>query len=257
MPPYLIQDGSDQNKGYGDLVTAILQERLPEYEHLTMATNVIRHFDRFKKGEKVCAIGLYNTPERQAFMHFSIPSLLTMPAVLIVRKETVAKFGDGKGVARLQHVLDNSQLILGLSKDRSYGNRVDAVLQNYRDRQNLVLYAGQELSDNFFQMLMRNRVDALLGLPDEAMYHAEKMGIRDQIATVLLEENQHGYDGWLCAVGCSKNAWGKTVIEKINRILLQERPTDRYRMAYERWLDANSLERYRRVYQDVFLRTVP
>jgi hypothetical protein len=54
-------------------------------------------------------------------------------------------------------------------------------------------------------------------------------------------------------VGCSKNAWGRAVIDKINTILLEQRPTMHYRAAYERWLDANSLERYRAVYQEVFL----
>ena len=47
------------------------------------------------------------------------------------------------------------------------------------------------------------------------------------------------------------------MIEKINKILLEQRPTDRYRGAYERWLDANSLERYRTIYQDIFLKTTP
>jgi uncharacterized protein (TIGR02285 family) len=255
MPPCFIQKGADANKGYGDLVAAILQKNLQEYDHVAMVTNVTRHFDRFRKGEKVCALALYPTPERQTFIEFSLPALLTLPPGLIVKKEMVGQFGDGKGRVRLQDLLDNHQMILGLSKDRSYGTSLDGVLANYRGRDNLVLYTGQELSENYFQMLLRNRVDALLGLPDEAMYHAEKMGIRDQIAIVLIEENQHSSDGWFCAVGCAKTDWGRAVIDKINAILVRERPTEGYRQLYERWLDANSLERYRRIYQDDFLRT--
>lgn len=254
MPPYLIHEGPDANTGYGDIVASILQEQLPEYTHYTMVTNVIRHFDRFKQGENVCAIGLYKTPERQEFMYFSIPSLLTMPAVLIVRKEKLADFHHG-GVIRLEDILADENIIIGLSKDRSYGNSVDAVLKKYSNRKNLVLFSGQELSDNYFKMLMRDRLDGLIGLPDEAMYQAEKLGIRDQIATLLIEENQQGYESWLCAVGCSKTEWGRIVIEKINRILLEQRPTERYRKTYERWLDDNSRERYRTIYQQVFLKT--
>lgn len=47
------------------------------------------------------------------------------------------------------------------------------------------------------------------------------------------------------------------MIEKINKVLLEQRPTDRYRAAYERWLDADSLARYRSVYQEVFLAPTP
>ena len=255
MPPYFVQaDPNAANTGYGNLLTAILKERLPEYTHYTMVTNVIRHFDRFKQGEKVCSIGLYKTPERQEFMYFSIPSLLTMPAVLIVRKEKLAGFTH-EGHIRLEDVLGDENIIIGLSKDRSYGNSVDAVLKKYSNRKNLVIFSGQELSENFFKMLMLDRLDGLIGLPDEAMYQAEKLGLRDQIATLLIDENQQGYEGWFCFVGCSKNEWGRNVIEKINRILLTERPTERYRKAYEQWLDENSRERYRTIYQQVFLNT--
>ncbi len=256
MPPYFIQDGPAQGQGYGDLVTAIIQAQLPEYDHHKMVTNVIRHFDKFKQGEKVCTVGLYRTPEREAFMHFSIPSLLTLPPVLIIKKETRDAFAQRKSLS-LDDILQNQDFIIGLSKDRSYGNSLDAVFNKHRNRKNFVIFSGQELSENFFKMLMLGRVDGLIGLPDEAMYYAEKMGIRDRIVTLTLEETQHGYAGWSCAVGCSKNEWGLSIIEKINKILVEQRPAEGYRAAYERWLDANSLDQYRRIYQEVFLQTTP
>ena len=256
MPPYLVQDGPYKNEGYGNVVSAILREHLPEYDHQVVVTNVIRHFDRFKKGEKVCSIGLYRTPERETFMHFSIPSLLTMPAVLITTKEKLALFGESRSI-KLNEVLANPRFILGLSKDRSYGATVDAILKTYRNKTNLVLYSGQELSANYFRMLMLDRLDGLIGLPDEAMYHAEQLGLRDQLATLIIEENRQDYAGWLCAVGCTKDEWGRAVIDRINAVLLEQRPTASYRAAYERWLDPAHLEQYRSVYQAVFLQSAP
>jgi len=254
MPPYFIQEGPDKNQGYGDAISAILQENLPEYEHFEMVTNVTRHFHKFQQGEKVCSVGLYRTPEREAFMHFSIPSFLTLPAVLLVSKETATDLGSPSRI-RLDDILRDKQFIIGLSKDRSYGARIDAILKQYAEQKNLIVYAGQELSANYFKMLLLKRIDGLIALPDEAMYHAEKMGIRDRLTTLIIEENQEGYEGWLCSVGCSKNEWGRTVIDKIDTILREQRPIERYRSAYERWLDANSLERYRTVYRDVFLKS--
>lgn len=58
MPPYFIQEGPEKQQRYGDVVSAILQEQLPEYEHLEVVTNVTRHFHKFKQGEKVCSVGL-------------------------------------------------------------------------------------------------------------------------------------------------------------------------------------------------------
>ena len=153
-----------------------------------------------------------------------------MPAVLITKKGALTDFDTRSSI------------------------KLDEVLRN-KDRDNLIVYAGQELSANSFKMLMLNRIDGLIGLPDEAMYQAEKMGLRDQLAPLVIEENQKNYAGWFCAVGCSNNGWGRAVIDKINKILLQQHPSARYRGAYERWLDANSLERYRPIYQEVFLKT--
>ena len=252
FPPFFIQHGVSAGQGYGDLVSAILREQLTGYEHQTITTNITRHFYKFKQGENVCSVGLYRTPEREAFMHFSIPSFLTLPAVLIVRKDRYAAFG-GRPSVRLDTVLSRQDLTIGLARDRSYGPATDAILRKHGGSLHLVTTNGQELSRNLFRMLMLDRLDGLIGLPEENLYQAEQLGIRDQLMTLTIDENQQGYDGWLSSVGCSKNEWGRRIIAEIDRILLTERATERYRRAYERWLDPNSIRVYRRVYRQVFL----
>ncbi|MGE4401629.1 MAG: TIGR02285 family protein [Desulfobulbus sp.] len=256
MPPYMIQSGPYKDQGYGDVVERLIQAQLPEYEHHRLYTNVVRHFDMFKRGDKVCSVGLYRTPERESFLHFSIPSLLTMPAVLIIRVDKRQQFGGGKSCS-LVELLRDEKFRLGFSKDRSYGKILDMELHKYADRANLIRFSGQELGENYYRMLMLDRLDGLLGLPDEAVYRAEKMGIRDQIATVMLKENQESYEEWFCSIACPKNQWGGEIIDKINHVLVQIRPSESYRQAYERWLDTNNLQRYREIYNKIFLATKP
>lgn len=256
MPPFMIQTGPDQHQGYGDTIAAILREHLPQYRHEIMVTNVTRHFDRFKKGENICIVGLFRTPEREQFMHFSIPSMMVLPPVLIVLKDRLHEFGD-QGAVSLETVLSSPDTILVHSRDRSYGQSIDNLFKKYPRRHHSILFSGQELTANYFQMLAMRRVDALVALPEEAMYQAEKLGMGDRIATVALVENQQDSSSWLCSVGCTKNAWGKEVIDQINRVLLRERSSQRYRAAYERWLDANAMTRYRRIYDRVFLAIQP
>lgn len=257
MPPHFIQEeGELQGQGYGDIVSELVRQQLPEYEHYQMTTNVVRHFDKFKRGDKVCAVGLYRTPERESFLHFSIPCLLTMPPALIIRKDRLEKFGN-KTIISLDQLLNDPEFRLGMSKDRSYGQMLDDVLARHNNRKNLIVFSGQEIGENYFKMLLLDRLDGLIGLPDEAMYRAEQMGIRDQIIILPFADNQQTHEGWLCAVACPKNAWGQEIIDKINPILVDLRPTEAYRHAYERWLDSNSLPLYRRVYNEIFLTTKP
>lgn len=252
MPPYFIQSGTLKDQGYGNQITRIIQEGLNDYQHEEMVTNITRHFYKFKQGEKVCSVGLFRTPEREEFMHFSMPSFLTLPAVIIIRKEALPEFA-GQTTVRLADILKNTTITLGLAKDRSYGAGLDEVLKQHRGSKNTVEVAGPELSLNLFKMLMKGRLDGILGLPEEALYQAEQLGIRDQLMTLTIEENLNGYEAWLSSVGCSKNAWGKAIIDRINAVLLTQRPTERYRAAYERWLDPNAIEQYRKVYEEVFL----
>jgi len=251
-PPFFIHEGPLKGQGYEDLITDILENSLPQYTHSRTIANITRHYYEFEQGQKVCNVGLYKTPEREKFMYFSIPSFFTYPTVLIIDKSKWAAFGNSKSV-KLEDIMKSKKLIIGRGENRSYGKFVDEILNKYGTKENIFAYEGQELSLNFFKMLKLDRLDGLIGLPEEAMYQAERLGIRDQIMTITIEENQSSPESWFSYVACSKTEWGKQAIADINKALLEQRPTDIYRAAYERWLDESSLEGYRKLYKEVFL----
>lgn len=251
-PPFFIHSGPLKGQGYEDRITALLAEQLPQYEHHHMIANISRHYQQWKQGENSCALAMYKTPEREEFAYFSIPSVFTLPTVLIIEKDNFDAFGSSKTV-NLQQLLEANQLVIGRSNNRSYGVIFDTVLNKYGNDTNIFSYEGAELSLNLFQMLIAGRIDALAGLPEEAMYLAETFGLKDQITTLNVAENQKDHNASLTYVACSKTPWGKKTIDAINSILRKQRPTKRYRGAYERWLDAGSIENYRKLYKDVFL----
>lgn len=251
-PPFFIHEGDFKGQGYEDLITNILVENLPKYDHSHMIANLSRHYQQWKQGEKSCGLAMYKTQERMEFAYFSIPSVFTLPTVLIINKERYKALGGTKDVS-LTDILKSNKFIVGRSKNRSYGVEFDDTLDTYGNEQNIFSYEGPELSLNLFKMLLAGRIDALSGLPEEAMYLAETMGIKDQIMTINIVENQVNHDASLTYVACSKNEWGKETIDNINRVLLEQRDTERYRAAYERWLDPSSHEGYRKLYKENFL----
>ena len=252
-PPFFIEHGPDKGQGYEDVITAIIQHDMPDYVHHRLTATISRHYHDFKTGKKVCSVGLYKTPEREKFLYFSIPSFFTLPTVIIIKKDRFADFGNSKTVS-LEKVLQKKDLLIGRAQNRSYGRYVDEILDRHKGAGNIFVYEGEQLSLNFFRMLQMDRLDGVIGLPEEAMYLAEKLGIRDRIMTLTIRENQRGMESWLSYAACSRTPWGKKVIARINEVLLKERPTERYRAAYERWLDPSSLENYRKLYRRVFLK---
>jgi uncharacterized protein (TIGR02285 family) len=251
-PPFFIHEGEFQGQGYEDLITDILKKNLQEYDHSHMIANISRHYQQWKQGEQACGLAMYKTPERMEFAHFSIPSVITLPTVLIINKENFDNFGGTKTVS-LKDILKSNNYVVGRAKNRSYGIEFDDTLNIYGNEKNIFAYEGPELTLNLFEMLLAGRIDALSGLPEEGMYLAEIMGIKDQIMTLNIVENQVNHNASLTYVACSKTEWGQKAIEDINKVLLKVRPTENYRTAYERWLDPSSIAGYRKLYNEVFL----
>lgn len=252
FPPFLIHDGEFVGEGYGDTGTDIIIENLPQYKHQQIIANLSRQYKFFKQQDNVCSVGLYKNPEREEFMYFSIPVFFSLPNVLIINQEKYKDFGEQR-VVSLAEVLKGNKLIIGHSNNRSYGVEIDQIIKEYGSDDNLFLYEGRELALNSFEMLKRDRLDAIIGSPEEVLFQAERLGIRDQLMTITIEENQQSLESWFSYVVCSMTPWGKQVIEDVNKILIEQRPTDRYRATYERWLDESGIEGFRKSYKEVFL----
>ena len=251
-PPFFIHEGGFKGQGYVEAINNILIENLPEYDHTKTLANLSRHYQQWKQGEKSCAPSMYKTKEREEFVYFSVPSTFSLPIVLIINKNNFLAFGGSKTVS-LTSILQSNKFVIGRINNRSFGAEFDDTLDNYGNEKNTFVYEGADLLGGLFKMLMAGRIDALPGSPEEAIYLAETMGIRDQIMTLTIEENQGDPESYLGYVACSKNEWGKTAINRINQVLLEQRGTEGYRAAYERWLDPSSLEGYRKLYKEVFL----
>ncbi len=252
-PPFFIHEGTFKRQGYEDLITDIMVNNLPQYAHTRVQANLSRHYQQWKQGEQACALAMYKTPERDEFAYFSIPSVYTLPTVLIISKDKYEAFGSTKTVS-LASILQSNKFVIGRSSNRSFGVEFDSTLNTYGNEKNIFTYEAPELSMSLFKMLIAGRIDALPGLPEEAMYLAEQKGIRDQIMTLTVNENQVNHDASITYVACSKTEWGKNAIEDINKVLLEQRPTEKYRKAYERWLDPSSIEGFRKQYKEVFLK---
>lgn len=255
FPPFLIHEGEFAGEGYGDTGTDIIIENLPQYKHRQIIANISRQYIIFKQEDNACTVGLYKNPEREEFMYFSIPVFFSLPNLLIINKEKFQDFG-GKRVVSLSEILKSNKLIIGHSNNRSYGSEIDHIIKENGTEKNIFLYEGRELALNFFEMLKRDRLDAIIGSPEEVLFQAERLGIRDQLMTITIEENQQSLESWFSYVVCSKTPWGKQVIEDVNKVLIEQRPTDRYRATYERWLDERGIEGFRKSYKEAFLPVV-
>lgn len=253
FPPVTITEGPDQGKGFYDLITQHLIRELPQYDHTLHVANYQRILQEIKDGSKVCCASLYKTPEREKFTAFSVPVVLVLPNGVTIRKEQHNLFKpyiDKDGKIELSRLLQDEKLLLGIAKGRKYSGGIDEILNEHVGKSNVVERSGKDVFKGLLGMLKARRVDYLLGYPVEAQYLADKAGYRDDILFFPVAETKQIFT--LGHVGCPNTDWGKSVIEDVNEVLLENRDTETFYQYYESWLDHKTAQEYRKIATEFF-----
>jgi len=254
FPPFYVHAGPDEGNGMGDYVVERLIAGLPDLHHRRQTASPTRILHEVSAGRRVCSAAYIRTPERERVMTFSIPDLLLPPNGITVRREALARFGPSGTAVSLATLLGDESLRLGVAAGRSYGAGIDAALAAVEGQPQVYVRQGEDLYESLVQMLVRGRLDYVLGYPYEARYVARTLGLGDAIVNLPLVEAP---DYTFAHVVCPKNDWGRALVGRIDAVLRRERPTDAYRAAIERWLDPDMLVAFRKAYADQIVGAKP
>jgi len=134
---------------------------------------------------------------------------------------------------------------LGISAGRSYSKKLDRVLKRYRKQDHVERLSTEHAIKNLLEMMLVGRIDYTISHSPQSTYASEQIHAKGKFISLPTREagpmiNTH--------VLCTKNEWGRKIIEKINKALLIERPTELYRGYYEKWLPQNLIPIYRKEY---------
>ncbi|MBF0280437.1 MAG: TIGR02285 family protein [SAR324 cluster bacterium] len=234
-PPFIILRGPDKGTGSIDSVIKFFQERIPQYEHKNALSNLVRFEKQAKNGENWCHAWLLKTAEREKFLFYSDPATLVLPSHLIIKKENLALFGSQNQVS-LEKIFKNKRIKGRVARSRSYGKKIDSLIERYKDVSNLKLVSQKEIQ--VLKMLLLDRIHYTINYPVVADYLAHQFNAAEKFISIPLKETQDIKKGY---IGCARTPWGRQVIDQINQVLKKERTSQLYRkMVTELWLDRNS-----------------
>jgi len=243
VPPYMIRTGEWAHQGIFDQTLDVLKEKMPQYQHVELEAPFPRINSEIKKGSHWCYNGTLKTPERESYGYFSLPSSIFLPLRIIVRRD---RLNDFKGRQSLQSLLQNHRYITSVMRDRSYSPTVDKLLAAYPPKEN---YSEQIEA---IGMLLAGRIDFMIELPLLAFDQARVMGHPGELIAIPMQEADEVVFN---RVMCSKNEWGRQVVEQVNKVLIVNRGQPYYRRIVERWHDPESVAEIRKIYDSVFLKT--
>jgi len=246
-PTSYILEGNDKGKGTVDLLYAILKRNMSEYDHKYINMTFGRVLQTMKSGENICAVG-FKDPERSSLAYFSVPAVISLPFSVVYRKGTIERvYGDTDSIS-IEKLLQNTDLDGGIMQKRSYGE-IDPLIKRYEDKR--ILHTLSPNSD-IIQMLYTDRLDYVIEIVSFANYRARQAGKNDGLRSYAIKE--YSQPVLVAHVFCTKNEWGKKMIERINQILIRERKTPEYLELMTHWYDERSRKVIRQYYDSQFLK---
>jgi uncharacterized protein (TIGR02285 family) len=242
--PYMITEGPEAGTGISDRVRHLLMARLDDYAHQTITVPFPRAISGMKQGAEWCFVGGVRTPEREAFAYFSRPTGLFYPLRIMVREGERARF-DALGPLSLRSLLtEHPELRTSVLRNRSMGPAIDPILRGAGAPQ---LHSE---FDEAFRMFQNGRLDYVIEYADIAAYYARALGEpRPWIGLPMTENPEPVFSRVMCA----RTPWGRAVIDRIDAILTEVRPTDAFRQIVEAWSAPEDRATLRAVYDSSFL----
>lgn len=203
----------------------VLAQILALYPSPYSTENISRNRARawVKQAKNACIPWLKKTKARQQDFLFSLPYMLEEPLqlVLLQNSQALPKLQHLPQPLSLQQLLNTGNLLLGIEKNRSYGEALDTLLQQHQHSRALYLRtSSSENVSSMMPMLQRRFVDAVIEYPQIAN--------RSQLPLVFfpLAEaeavNQVHF-------ACSKGEQGQRVVNTLNHIILRLSQQQPYR----------------------------
>ncbi|KZN32476.1 hypothetical protein N474_10765 [Pseudoalteromonas luteoviolacea CPMOR-2] len=235
FPPYYMVSDDLVGTGRDELVINLLHDHLPDYSENKIffpASRAIRALS--DKRKTYCMLSLYKTPERQKFMHFSDSyATVGLSPTLAISNLTLAAL-DKQQLEKvsLKQFIEQNKLVLGVAMQRSYGHRLDEIIKSLPKEQ-VIIRPGQDALESLTNMLIKKRVDAVIGYPSEHYYIHKLTNTRAQLSQLLLDDIAplaYGY------VGCTKNDNGRQIISMINQTMPDLTNSQPFKNIMVKWL---------------------
>ena len=206
----------------------------------------------------LCTSNRIKTKARQKENLFSSPVNLFLSTRLYFLYET--RFNQGVDLFQslinengelisLQLLFDTfPELVLGLSKGRSFGSALDKQLSNIA-QENLIYRGGRGRYKALVNMLLKKRIEFILKFPTEAKRELDINVEKYQVSSLAIVGNDQFILGH---IACSQSELGQRVIKQSNEILhkLYRQPV--FYQAHSRYLSTMDLINFNRFYQQVY-----
>ena len=243
-PPWMILEGPDQGEGPFDKIQSTIIASLPEYNHQQQVMNWARFWYEAEEGNNICDVFSLKSLKRRDIVYYSDPLLMVLPNAIIMTRKNGEKLGSPESYSLVQ-LLQDGRFKGVVEESRSFTQDLDLLLKEYEPESNLSRSAGK--AESFIKMVAAGRIDYTLEYPNVIRYQEKNFtdNLEPLISIPIAEVAPFSY----VYLTCTKNEWGKKIVDNWNVVLRRLKPTKEYRHISEIGLNGeNELDIIRRNY---------
>ncbi|XGC79495.1 TIGR02285 family protein [Bdellovibrio bacteriovorus] len=247
-PPYYILEGSHNGEGKIDLLKRLLEKNIPDYSFVDVQSDIPKAIELWKQNRNLCAGSVLKTPEREKWAYFTALSFVVPHQYLAVvaRKEILPKGGDIMSFRELTSRKDLKGVII---HDRSYGPVIDELIK--KADSNLTALNPSEGYMPLLKMVQKGRFDYTIEYESVVAAYNERIKPEKPVYSKLLKETSPSAIIW---AACTKNAWGREVVRRIDEVLRKSAGKKEYHNAVEAWSDPIILRKNQKALDEFYER---
>ncbi len=240
-PPFYILSGEQRGQAFGDRVQHLIEMQLPGYNHVTLEMPLARLNLAWSKQLPRCFSTMIYEPSDQEDYLLSIPNLYYLPHGIITTTAFAATLQRNENDAvSLVKLLRRDGIRMGMSTGRSYGVTLDSILEQHKENMSFVRRTGTEETRGVLNMLVKDRFDFVIDYHFLLEFYSSDNSFADALVFLPIAETEN--EGVSGSIGCTRNEWGRLVINDINRAIRQLSGTEAYRNIIRDWLIAPGRE---------------
>ena len=252
FPPVFIKTGKLAGQGWGTKTLSILQENLPEYNHERRWASVKRIYADMEQGVNICSHATAPSPKREKIAYFS-KNVIGQTQRIIMRQAVYDQHFPNQGRLSLESLLRDTSLKLGVAQGRSFGPIITPIIEKYRNTDNVFDRGGVDLSGGLIKMLASERIDYVIEYSWVFNFIKKDAGLDAQFKVIDIGEVKNLEDQFVFGgTACTKNAWGKQMIRKINKISLQKHEANR--TLIEEWFSPEEIPAFREAWESLIVK---
>ncbi|KYG61084.1 hypothetical protein AZI85_08995 [Bdellovibrio bacteriovorus] len=251
LPPFYVLSGPHAGEGRIDRIRVLIQKEIPELQFVDMNIGIGRAVELWKMNKEVCFGSALKTKERMRWAYFTVSAFQPGSELMLVTMNRALLETPAKKVS-LKKLLRENRWKGFIPMERSYGENVDKIIKD-----NYVLVDAKEsrtLTPDFgsiLKVVAKKRYDFTIEYSSVVnAYNARNITEPALMMKPILEST--GYVPLYFA--CTKNDWGRSVVQKVDQAMQKIAPTKEYQEAIEAWMEPQTLKKNHEALQEFYHR---